>query len=461
MGGKPRGRGVLEQDVTEDRVGQELLLPVQHFIHTEWAGSAVLLAAAIASLVIANSPLAHAFHAFWETKVTLDLAVVTLSLSIHHWVNDGLMALFFFVVGMEIKREILHGHLSSPKRAALPAFAALGGMAGPALIYLAFNLGGEGERGWGIPMATDIAFALGVLGLLGRGIPTQLRIFLLALAIVDDLGAILVIAFFYTDKLAPGALVVAAGILGFMLLLRRVGVRSSFAYVLPGFLFWIAFHESGIHATLAGVILGLFTPASHLYDDRTVLSQGRLLLDRMERCLEAGDHNEMEATSGKLEELMINTESPLERLERKFHPWTAFVVLPVFALANAGVGISAGGIAEAVRSPVALGIGGGLILGKLVGIVAASWLAVRIGAATLPEAVCWRHIAGVALIAGIGFTVSLFITELAFSDPALVATAKLSVLVTSALAGAIGFAVLRSVVQRGDCAGTAGAGSPT
>ncbi|MHB1194537.1 MAG: Na+/H+ antiporter NhaA [Longimicrobiales bacterium] len=448
MGGKARDRGVLEQDGTRHRVARELLLPVQHFIATEWASSVVLLAAASAALIIANSPLAHAFHALWETKVTLDLAVVTVSLSLHHWVNDGLMALFFFVVGLEIKRELLHGHLSSPKRAALPAFAALGGMVGPALIYLALNVGGEGSRGWGIPMATDIAFALGVLGLLGRGIPTQLRIFLLALAIVDDLGAILVIAFFYTEKLTPGALVAAAGILGFMFLLRRLGVRATAAYIIPGFLFWIAFHESGIHATLAGVILGVFTPASHLYDDRTVLSHGRALLDRMERCLKAGDHNEMEATSGKLEELMVNTESPLERLERKIHPWAAFVVLPIFALVNAGVEITSEGLATAVRSPIALGIAGGLVLGKLVGIVAAAWLAVRIGAASLPDGVCWRHIAGVSLLGGIGFTVSLFITELAFTDPAMVTTAKLSVLVTSAVAGVIGFLVLKTVVRR-------------
>ncbi len=448
MGGKARGRGLLEQGVTQDRVARELLFPVQHFIATEWAGSAVLLAAAIAALVIANSPLAHAFHALWETKVTLDLAVVTISLSLHHWVNDGLMALFFFVVGLEIKRELLHGHLSSPRRAALPAFAAVGGMVGPALIYFALNTAGEGARGWGIPMATDIAFALGVLGLLGRSLPAQLRVFLLALAIVDDLGAILVIAFFYTEKLAPGALLVAAGILAFMFLLRRAGIRRSFAYVLPGFLFWIAFHQSGVHATLAGVVLALLTPASHLYDDRTLLSQGRMLLDRMERCLEAGHHDEMEAASGKLEELMVNTESPVERLERKFHPWTAFVVLPLFAFANAGVEITAESVAAAVRSPIALGIAGGLILGKLVGIVVASWLAVRIGAASLPEGVCWQHVAGVALLGGIGFTVSLFITELAFSDPALVATAKLSVLVTSALAGIIGFVVLKAIVHR-------------
>ena len=448
MGGKARGRGLLEQRVTQDRVAREFYLPVQQFIATEWAGSAVLLAAAIVALVMANSPAGHAFRALWETEVTLDLAVVEISMSLHHWVNDGLMAVFFFVVGLEIKRELLHGHLSDPRRAALPAFAALGGMAGPALIYLAVNAGGAGSRGWGIPMATDIAFALGVLGLLGRGIPAQLRVFLLALAIVDDLGAILVIALFYTEKLAPGALVAAAGILGFMVLLRLLRVRTSAAYVLPGFLFWVAFQESGIHATLAGVILGLLTPASHLYDDRTVLTQGRMLLDRMEKCLEEGDHDEMEATSGQLEELMVNTESPLERLERKIHPWTAFVVLPLFALVNAGVAIDGEGLATAVRSPIALGIGGGLVLGKLVGIVAVSWLAVRIGAASLPDGVGWAHVAGVSILGGIGFTVSLFITELAFSDPAMVATAKLSVLVTSALAGVIGFLVLRSVVRR-------------
>ena len=449
MGGSSRSRGRLELRVEQDEVARSLHLPVQEFIRTEGVGSAVLLVAAVTALVLANSPLGHAFHDLWETKVTLDLAVVAISKSLHHWVNDGLMALFFFVVGLEIKRELTHGHLSDRKMATLPAVAALGGMVGPALIYLAVNAGDEGARGWGIPMATDIAFALGVLGLLGRSIPAQLRIFLLALAIVDDLGAILVIALFYTEQIAPGALGAGALILGFILLLRVVGVRTSAAYVIPGFLFWAAILESGVHATLAGVVLGLLTPSSHYYDHGTALERGRPLLDRLEEAVSRHDHDEIEATLGRMEELVVGTESPLERLERKVHPWTAFIVLPLFALVNAGVVVTPETLTAALRSPVAVGIAAGLVVGKLGGIVLASWLAVRLGAAVLPDGVGWGHIAGVSLLGGIGFTVSLFITELAFTDPEMIAAAKLSILVTSVAAGAIGFAVLKTVLRRG------------
>lgn len=448
MGGSSRSRGSLELRVEEDAVARSLHLPVQEFIRTEGVGSAVLLAAATTALVLANSPLGHAFHALWETTVTLDLAVVELSKSLHHWVNDGLMALFFFVVGLEIKRELKHGYLSDRKSAALPALAALGGMLGPALVYWVVNVGGDGARGWGIPMATDIAFALGVLGLLGRSIPAQLRIFLLALAIVDDLGAILVIAIFYAEQIVPAALGAGALILGFIVLLRSAGVRTSAAYVIPGFLFWVAILESGVHATLAGVILGLLTPAGQWYDHETAVNRGRPLLDRLEDAVAGGDHDEIEATLGRMEELIVGTESPLERLERKVHPWTAFVVLPLFALVNAGVEVSWEGLAAAARSPIAIGTSAGLVLGKLAGIVTASWLAVRVGVAPLPDGVGWGHIVGVALLGGIGFTVSLFITELAFADPTMIATAKLAVLVTSAAAGAIGFVVLKTVASR-------------
>lgn len=446
MTGAPRSRGPLELRAARERMARDVHLPVQAFLRTEGTGSAVLLAAAILALIIANSPASEAFHALWETKVTLDLAVVEISKSLHHWVNEGLMALFFFVVGLEIKRELLYGHLSDRKKAALPAFAALGGMVGPAVIYLALNAGGDAARGWGIPMATDIAFAVGALGLLGASLPAQLRVFLLALAIVDDLGAILVIALFYAEQLAPAALGAGALVLGFILLLRNMGVRSSLAYVLPSFLFWIAILESGVHATLAGVILGLITPATHDYDEKTALTQGRSLLDRLEQAMGTGDHDEVEGTLGQLEELAVGTESPLERLERKLHPWTAFVVLPLFALVNAGVVLSPQAMSGALGSPVALGIAGGLLFGKLVGITGASWLATRTGVAALPDGVGWSHIAGVSMLAGIGFTVSLFITELAFTDPAMLATAKLAILVTSAAAGGIGLLVLKRVV---------------
>jgi NhaA family Na+:H+ antiporter len=383
-------------------------------------------------------------HRFWELQAGVDLAVVQVSKSLHHWVNDGLMALFFLVVGLEIKREVLHGNLADRQRAALPAVAALGGMVGPALLYAIVNLGGAGARGWGIPMATDIAFALGVLGLLGRRLPGQLRVFLLALAIVDDLGAILVIAFFYSGGIAPGALGVGAAVLAVILAARKLGVRSLFAYGILGFLFWVAILESGLHATLAGVVLGLLTPSRHDYDDDTALTESRGLLDRFAGALRRGDHNDAEATLGRLEEVVVGTESPLERLERRVHPWTAFVVLPLFALANAGVHITGEGVAAAATSPVALGIVGGLIVGKMAGIVGASWLAVRLGIASLPTGVGWRHISGVSLLAGIGFTVSLFITELAFADAATVEAAKLAILVASAVAGGLGYLILRS-----------------
>jgi NhaA family Na+:H+ antiporter len=428
-------------------MARDLHLPVQEFLRTEGIGSAVLLGAAVLALVIANSPASDAFHAFWDTKVTLDLAVVEISKSLHHWVNDGLMALFFFVVGLEIKRELLHGHLSDRRKAALPIFAAVGGMAGPALIYFALNAGGEAVRGWGIPMATDIAFAVGVLGLLGRGLPAQLRVFLLALAIVDDLGAILVIAVFYTEQLAPAALGAGALVLGFIALLRALGVRSTLAYVVPGFFFWVAILESGVHATVAGVVLGLLTPAGRDYDGETALTEGRSLLDRLQAAIGRGDHDDAQGTLGQLEELIEGTESPLERLERKLHPWTAFVVLPLFALVNAGVAVSGEALAAALASPIALGIAAGLVLGKLSGIVGASWIAVRTGVAVLPDGVDWRHITGVSLLAGIGFTVSLFITELAFTDAAMIDTAKLAILLTSAVAGAAGFLVLKRVTK--------------
>ena len=443
MAGSSRSRGLLEFRAANEKVARDIHLPAQEFIRTEGIGSGVLLAAAILALVLANSPAGGAVHRLWETTIALDLGVVAVSKSLHHWVNDGLMALFFFVVGLEIKRELLHGHLSDPRKAALPAVAALGGMAGPALVYFALNIGTEGARGWGIPMATDIAFALGVLGLLGKSIPGQLRVFLLALAIVDDLGAILVIAVFYTEQIVPGALGAGAVLLAVIMLMKSLGIRSSMAYVIPGFLFWLAILKSGVHATLAGVILGIMTPSRHYYDDQTTLATGRSLLDRFERAVGRDDHNDAEATLGQLEELVVGTESPLERLERKVHPWTAFIVLPFFALVNAGVVMSPAGLVAAATSPVAQGIVAGLIVGKLTGILGASWLAVKMGVATLPEGVRWSHIAGVSLLAGIGFTVSLFITELAFSDPEVINAAKVGILIASAAAGAGGFLILK------------------
>ncbi len=443
MAKTPRTRGSLE--LRGDQVGftRRVYLPVQQFIQTEWIGSAFLLAAAIVALVWANPPWADAYHGLWETRLTIDVGLFSISKDLHHWVNDGLMAIFFFVVGLEIKREVLHGNLSEPRQAALPMMAALGGMVVPALAYWLLNAGGPGVSGWGIPMATDIAFALGVLGLLGRSIPTQVRIFLLALAIVDDLGAILVIALFYTETLEPMALVWAAGLLGGILAMRKAGVRSVGAYSVVGFLFWAAFLQSGIHATLAGVILGAVTPSRPFFDHRTFSDRAGELLATFKGALDAGDHDVVEATLGRMEELTEGTEAPLEKLERTVHPWSAYLVLPLFALANSGVSLSGEAVRAAAESPVTLGVVLGLVLGKLVGVLGGSWLGVRLGWAVLPPGVRWIHLAGTALLAGIGFTVSLFIAELAFQDPAMVAQAKVGILVASLVAGVGGYLFLR------------------
>ncbi|MCG6988768.1 MAG: Na+/H+ antiporter NhaA [Gemmatimonadetes bacterium] len=443
MAGAPRARGSLEARATRDRFARSILLPAQSFIHTEGIGSAVLLAAAVGALVLANSPAAEGVRHLWDVKLTLDLAVVRVSEDIHHWVNDGLMALFFFVVGLEIKREVMFGALTDRKKAALPAAAALGGMVVPALLFGALNFGGEGARGWGIPMATDIAFALGALGLLGKRIPSELRVFLLALAVVDDLGAILVIALFYTGTVSVPALGSAAVILAVILLARAAGVRSPGAFGVLGFLFWVAILESGVHATLAGVILGLLVPAQHRYDDATALALGRRLTARLRGAVARSDHDDIEATLGALEEVVVGTESPLERLERKMHPWTAFVVLPLFAFVNAGIPLSAERVTAALESPVVGGIVLGLVMGKVVGVAGGAWLAVRSRLASLPEGVRWGQVGGVGLLAGVGFTVSLFVNELAFSDPVLVGHAKVGILLSSLLAGALGMLVLR------------------
>ncbi len=391
------------------RAAQRLVRPLQEFLATETAGGALLLAAAAVALFWVNAPFGDSYGNFWNAHLGIELYIIDLDESLGAWVNDGLMAIFFFVVGLEIKRELLVGELASPQRAALPVFAALGGMIVPALVFLAFNLGGDGERGWGIPMATDIAFAVGVLSLAGARVPSSLKVFLLALAIVDDLGAIAVIAIFYTDSIAPGWLIAAAGLFAVTLVLGRIGVRNVFIYLGVGVVTWLAVHESGVHATIAGVVMGLLMPVEHGASDE----QGGA--------------------------------SVLDRLEHLLHPWTSFVVIPIFALANAGMAIDGSVARHAVSSPVSLGAAFGLMLGKPIGITLFAFLAVRLGLAALPDDVRWPQLAAVGMVAGIGFTVSIFVTGLAFSDPALVADAKLGILAGSALIGAAGLVAMRIV----------------
>jgi NhaA family Na+:H+ antiporter len=428
---------------------ERLLRPFREFAHLEASGGVVLLAAAALALVWANSPWAGAYAALWHTPLTVAVGGAVLTQDLHHWINDGLMGLFFFVVGLEIKREVLVGELASPRRAALPAAAALGGMLLPAALYALLNAGGPGAPGWGVPMATDIAFALGVLALLGRRVPLALKVFLTALAVLDDIGAVLVIALFYTPSVSWSALAAAGGVLVLLVAANRLGVRAPLAYGGLGVGLWLAVLLSGVHATVAGVLLAMTVPARTRIDPAAFVARGRAFLADFA----AGPPSPAEARGGfitegqqtavlALEEACEHVQTPLHRLEHALHPWVAFAVVPLFALANAGVPLG-GDLGAAVAQPVTLGVFVGLVLGKSAGIAAASWLAVRSGLAALPEGVTWRQVCGAAWLGGIGFTMSLFIAALAFGDDGLLAAAKLGILGASLVAGLVGWAILR------------------
>jgi len=383
------------------------------FLAIEAASTIVLVLATLAALLWANSPWGEGYLHFWHRKLGLSLAGIDASLSLEHWVNDGLMVIFFFLIGMELKHELVHGELSSRERAMLPIFGALGGMLVPAAIYASLHAGGPALSGWGVPMATDIAFAVAALAVFGRRVPPSLKVFLLALAIVDDLGAVTVIAVFYVAELSLGALAGAAALLALMVGLQRAGVRAYAAYVLVGIAVWLATLASGVHATVAGVLLGLLTPT------------------RVE--------GEVPGTSF----------SPIERLTQVLHPWSAFVVMPVFALANAGLVLEAGSLGDPVAFRVTLAVALGLLLGKPVGIMLLSWLAVRAGLAALPAGVSWGSLLGAGILGGIGFTMALFITSLAFPDEALAAASKLGVIAASVAAAILGIAWLARALPRG------------
>jgi NhaA family Na+:H+ antiporter len=448
MAGSSRSKGALELKAKLIPFTRDVVVPIQHFIHVEWVGGAVLLVAAIIALVWANSPLSGFYFDLIHDRLVLDIGFMRVEEDVHHFVNDGLMAIFFFVVGLELKREVLHGRLSEVRTATLPVVAAVGGMVVPALFYLAFNLDPATRPGWGIPVATDIAFALGVVGLVGRGIPSQVRLFLLALAIVDDLGAILVIAIVYTESVSGEALAWAGGLLVLILGMQRAGIRSIVAYWVAGAFFWAAILQSGIHATLAGVIMGAITPDTAAFPGREFVERAKALVGRVEQSLDDEDHERAQMAMGQLELITIETESPLERLERITHPWSAYVILPVFALVNAGVLIGAEAIGSAMSSSVTLGIFLGLAVGKPLGVLGFSFVAVKAGLAQLPERVQWSHVAGAGMLAGIGFTMSIFITDLAFGRGDLVNDAKIGILVASLVSGAAGYALLKVAATR-------------
>ncbi len=445
----PRSRGEVEHEAERSYVFRRVVLPAQRFIHTEVLGGIVLLLAAVVALVWANlpSPLNEAYFDLFATELSINAGIFHIEEDLHGWINDGLMTLFFFVVGLEIKREMTRGELAGFQKAMLPVTAALGGMIVPALIYLALNAGGEGERGWGIPMATDIAFALGVLALVGRRIPAQLRVFLLALAIADDIGAISVIAIFYTSDLSIEWLLIAGGILAFIYGMGRAGVRDISVYLLFGFFAWVAMFESGVHPTIAGVALGLMTPANPYYSPAKFEESMESLFAKYREAHARDDEAAAQHILGQIETLTEGTESPLERLERRLLPITSFFVVPLFALANAGVVITGDSVSHAVSSDVSQGVAFGLLLGKPLGIFLAAWIAVRLGLASLPRSMNWWHVLGVGLLGGVGFTVSLFVNELAFDQVVLINDGKMGILAGSIVAAIVGYVMLVVVTR--------------
>jgi NhaA family Na+:H+ antiporter len=412
-----------------------LVAPFDRFMHVEASSGFVLLAATFAALLLANSPWSEGYLAIWSTSVGFVFGSFEMRHSLQHWINDGLMVVFFFVIGLEVKRELVIGELRDLRVAVLPVSAALGGMVAPAALYLAFQYGEPGQNGWGIPMATDIAFVVGCLALLGPRVPSGFRVLLLSLAIADDIGAILVIAIGYTETIHVGALAGGVALLLAILAFERLGVRSLGVYAICGVGVWFAFHESGVHATIAGVIIGLMTPARAYLSETTVARS----LQRTAEVLH-GDGESPANRSARVRHVRQTareTISPLEYLEAMLHPWVSFLIIPLFALANAGVQISSSGFFE----PVAIAVAAGLVVGKPLGIVLLSWLAVRLGIATLPEGVGWMAVLGGGLLAGIGFTMALFIAALALEGPTLGA-AKVGILAASAVAAILGMAVL-------------------
>jgi len=417
-----------------------IVRPFQEFAHTAAAGGLVLLAAAIVALVWANSPFAGAYHALWHTTFSVGVGEFVFAQPLEVWINDGLMAVFFFVVGLEIKREVTTGELSTFRQASLPVAAAVGGMIVPALIYASWNYGTPEISGWGVPMATDIAFALGVLALLGKCVPDSLRVFLTAVAIVDDLGAVLVIAIFYTAQISGLALVAGIAGLAVMTLANRLGVRSPLAYFLMGLGVWAAFMASGVHATIAGVLTAMTIPARSILDEDKFVSSGQHFLEVV------GDGDSVPerkiAAVHTLEISCEHVQTPLLRLEHALHPWVAFVIMPIFALANAGIPLGSDFVAS-LAAPVTLGVALGLIIGKQVGVTLFTWLAVRSGLAVLPPSMNWRSVSGLAWLAGIGFTMSIFISGLAFDSADTLVEAKAGILTASLIAGAVGYVLLK------------------
>ncbi|MFT5707986.1 MAG: NhaA family Na+:H+ antiporter [Oceanospirillaceae bacterium] len=427
-----------------EKAFDKVLSPIEEFIHRQTTSGVLLMVCAIIALVLANSDAAKAYQQIFGVYLTIGLDNFQLSKSLHHWINDGLMAVFFLVVGLELKRELLVGELANLKQAMLPIIAAVGGMLMPALIYFAINPSGHTADGWGIPMATDIAFALGALALLGNRIPKSLLMFLVALAIVDDLGAVIVIALFYTDTINMMALALVAFFIFSLVCLNLGGVRILSPYLIVGAFLWIAMLKSGVHATLAGVILAFIIPMKPKYDPKRFMT---LIQDSVKSIKEAYQNDDNIIVNDTLRSRVRAlgngvslVQAPAQTLESKLHLPSAYLIIPIFALANAGVPIDWANIGEIIVHPVTMGIGLGLVFGKLIGIAGFTWLAVKMGVCELPKGLNILHIIGAAFMGGIGFTMSIFIAELGFAQhPQDLLMAKTGILFASLLAGVTGF----------------------
>jgi NhaA family Na+:H+ antiporter len=424
---------------------EKIIAPVNRFIHLEYTSGIVLLVSVIIAIIWANSSFHEFYHHLWEINFSVGFEGHILNQPLHSWINDGLMAIFFFVIGLELKREFMDGELSTFSKAVLPMMAALGGMLVPALIYFFINKGTEASHGWGIPMATDIAFALALLAMAGKHIPGAVKVFLSALAVADDLGAVLVIAFFYTS----GLNLVALGIAGifFVILIAGniLGVRSNAFYLIMGIGVWIGFLLSGVHATLAGVLVAFTIPASTKINEQAYAAHLRKLSHDFENEIPNNSTLTTPAqhlTIQQVKVLSLAAETPLQKIEYALHPWVAFLIMPLFALANSGIIIGAD-FFKAIINPVSIGVFSGLVAGKFAGILLFTWVMVKMGLAKLPYMTTWRHIMGVALLGGIGFTMSLFISGLAFKHPVFADQAKYGILIASVLAGILGSIVLR------------------
>lgn len=421
--------------------------PINHFIQLETSGSILLFAATVLALILANSPLGPAFLHFWEHKITISLPGFELSKSIHHWINDGLMAIFFFLIGLEIKREIMVGELNELRKITLPLFAAVGGMITPALLFLFLNKGNAGQEGWGIPMAADIAFALGILTLLGKRIPIGVKLFLMAFAIIDDLGAVLVIAFFYSNNLFWYNIFIALGIVAFLWFLTHRNFFSKYLFYTAGIIVWVLFLKSGIHATIAGVLMATTIPLKRKTDTRIFIQRSRELLDIIYNECKAGTVGQQELLSKRqlhaldeLEDLTERTTSPLQHNEHALHGWVSYLIMPLFAFANAGVVFS---FSADTNLTLSGNIAASMVIGNFIGIFSFSWLSIKLGLAQLPQNVNFKHLAGVSILGGLGFTMSLFINSLAYTDPHLINSAKMGILTGSLIAGILGYLSIR------------------